>query len=223
MIHDFELASFGGTNENVAHWLAAGQYGLWRQTGALNDLAVQAAASGHGLGEILGQWIEERRPPHAALSLAAAGFRARVPMTVHVGIGQDIVHCHPNFDGAAWGKASDTDFLIFARTVQELSGGVFEHRHGGHRTGGFLESPLDGPQCARQRGQSVHGFTTAVFDLVELPDDCGGAAGQGTSALLFRAVEDDPLGAVIEGGSSYYFQGDHRQTLPTLWHKLTAK
>lgn len=75
MIHDFELTCFGGTNENVAHWIAAGQYGLWRQTGALNDLAMQAAASGHGLGETLGQWIEERRPPHAALSLAAAGFR----------------------------------------------------------------------------------------------------------------------------------------------------
>src|SRR5205807_3412315 len=63
--------------------------------------------------------------PHRDLSIAAAGWRGGVPVTCHVGIGSDIIHALPNCDGAALGQASYTDFLIFARAVQELEGGVF--------------------------------------------------------------------------------------------------
>ena len=38
LIHDFELASFGGTSENVARWIQVGQFGLWQETGRLNEL-----------------------------------------------------------------------------------------------------------------------------------------------------------------------------------------
>ena len=125
LIHDFELATFGGTSEDVARWIRTGQFGLWRQTSRLNDLAVEAAAKGNGMGEHVGQVIEAEAAPNRELSLAAAAWSCSVPFTVHVGIGCDIVHAHPNCDATSWGKASYTDFLIFARSVQDLEGGVY--------------------------------------------------------------------------------------------------
>ena len=101
IIHDFELAAYGGTSESVARWIRVGQFGLWRQTGRLNDLVAQAAQHGEGLGEAVGRVIEEERLPHRDLSLAAAGWRAGVPVTCHVAIGCDIIHAHPNCNAAA--------------------------------------------------------------------------------------------------------------------------
>ena len=54
----------------------------------------------------------------------AAAYEAGVPVTVHVGIGYDIIHEHPNCDGAALGQASYTDFLVMAESVRGLQGGV---------------------------------------------------------------------------------------------------
>ena len=46
-------------------------------------------------------------------------------MTVHAAVGQDILHEHPNFNGAALGETSYRDFLIFAHTISTLQDGVF--------------------------------------------------------------------------------------------------
>src|SRR5687768_5368296 len=123
-IHDFELAHMGATTESVPRYIKTGQFGMWQETGALNRLAIEAAESGMGLGEAFGKAIEQSGQPHREVSLLAAGFRLQVPVTIHVSIGQDIVHQHPNCDGAAWGAASYTDFLIFAESVRNLEGGV---------------------------------------------------------------------------------------------------
>ena len=153
LIHDFELASFGGTSESVARWIQVGQFGLWQETSRLNDVARQAAAAGEGLGEAAGRILANEPAPHAAVSLAAAAWRSGVPMTIHVGIGCDIIHGHPNCDGAAWGAASDTDFLIFARSVEDLPGGVFIN-FGTAVTGPevFLKALSMTRNVARQRG-----------------------------------------------------------------------
>ncbi|MBX3444979.1 MAG: hypothetical protein KF774_21440 [Planctomyces sp.] len=81
IIHDFELAAFGETSENVTKWIQAGQFGLWRETGRLNDVIRQAADRDQGLGEGVGRVIEEERYPHRDLSLCAAGWRCGVPVT----------------------------------------------------------------------------------------------------------------------------------------------
>jgi hypothetical protein len=125
LIHDFELALAGGTSENVAHYIRTGQFGLWQETGRLNDVIRQAAQHGDVLGEAVGRAIEEGRFPHRDLSLASACWRHGVALTCHVTVGADIVRAHPNADGAALGAASFTGFLIFARAVQDLDGGAF--------------------------------------------------------------------------------------------------
>jgi hypothetical protein len=123
-IHDYELARVGATTESVARYIRTGEFGLWRETGELNEWIREAAAQTLGLGENLGRRIESSDFPHKDLSVFAAAYRCGVPVTVHAGIGYDIIHEHPNCDGAALGAASYTDFLIFARAVERLEGGA---------------------------------------------------------------------------------------------------
>ncbi len=106
IIHDFELAMVGGTSENVAKWIQAGQFGLWHETSRLNDVIVEAAKQGEGLGEATGRTIMEQEFPNRGVSIAAAGYRSGVPITSHVSVGSDIIHAMPNSDGAALGNAS---------------------------------------------------------------------------------------------------------------------
>jgi len=222
IVHDFELASFGGTSESVARWIHEGRFGLWRETGRLNDLIAEAARRDEGLGEGVGRAIVEGRAPHAELSLAAAGWRAGVPVTAHVAIGCDIVHAHANCDAEALGRTTYTDFLILARSVSGLEGGGFINL--GTSTIGpevFLKALSMARNVARQRGQSIARFTTAVFDLVELPDDWrDGPPGKTHAQYYYRPWKTLLCRTVAGGGASYYFRGDHCRTIPSLWHAL---
>ncbi|HHJ06081.1 MAG TPA: hypothetical protein ENK24_01120, partial [Anaerolineae bacterium] len=123
-IHDFELSLIGATTESVARYISEGQFGLWRETGRLNDIIRQGAADNIGLGEAVGRAIVQEELPHREVSILGAGYRLGVPVTVHIGIGYDIIHEHPNTDGAALGQASYHDFLVFAQTITRLEGGV---------------------------------------------------------------------------------------------------
>src|SRR5205814_8638026 len=111
--------------ESVARYLRSGECGLWRETGRMNEIVAGAAAEGLGLGEGLGREILEGDYPHKETSVLAAGYRLKVPVTVHVGIGYDILHEHPNFDAAAFGAASYPDFLTLCHTEDQLQRGVF--------------------------------------------------------------------------------------------------
>ena len=191
IIHDFELALVGGTSEDVAKWIKIGQFGLWHETSRLNDIIREGAARNEGLGEAVGRVIEEDRFPHRDLSIAAAGWRLGIPVTSHVTIGADIIHSHPNCDGAAIGATSFTDFLIFARSVHDLEGGVFLNI-GSAVTGPevYLKALSMARNVAQQEGKELRHFTTAVFDLIPLPSNWH--AEQGRSVLLLPPLENDP-------------------------------
>ena len=94
-IHDYELARIGATCESVARYIKSGEFGLWRETGEINDIVREGAARGLGLGESIGRHILESSYPHKDLSVLAAGVRLSVPVTAHIGIGYDILHEHP--------------------------------------------------------------------------------------------------------------------------------
>jgi hypothetical protein len=224
IIHDFELALVGGTSEDVAKWIQRGQFGLWEETGRLNDVIFQAAALEEGLGEAVGRVIEEERFPHRDLSIAAAGWRAGIPITSHVSIGSDIIHSLPNCNGAALGQATYTDFLIFARTVQDLEGGVFLNI-GTAVTGPevYLKALSMARNVARQQRKEIRHFTTAVFDLASLPGNYReGTPDKDHPQYYYRPWKTILVRTIADGGTSYYFQGDHRQTIPTLWQQLVS-
>ena len=178
-----------------------------------------------GLGEAVGRMIEEEQLPFHHLSIAAAGWRMGVPITSHVGIGSDIIHAHANCDGAALGASSYTDFLIFAASVAQLEGGVFLNV-GSAVTGPevYLKALSMARNVARKRGERVCNFTTAVFDLVQLPANFRqGPPSKDHPQYYYRPWKTILVRTVADGGRSYFFSGDLGSTLPTLWQKVLAR
>ena len=220
-IHDFELARIGATSESVARYIRTGEFGLWRETGELNQIIQEAAKLELGLGENLGRRIESSDFPHKDVSIFAAGYRLSVPVTVHVGIGYDIIHEHPNCDGAALGAASYRDFLVFARTVENLEGGVlltFGSAIMGPEV--YLKSLSMARNIAQQQGRTLSKFATAVFDLIPIQGDIHHELPKTDPGYYFRPHKTILVRTVADGGESYYFCGEHRLTLPALRRAL---
>jgi hypothetical protein len=220
-IHDYELARVGATTESVARYIREGQFGLWRETGELNHWIREAAQLEYGLGEYVGRRIAESEFPHRQLSVFAAAWKAQVPATVHAGLGYDILHEHPNFDGASLGAASYRDFLIFAESVRRLEGGVLLN-FGSAIMGPevYLKALAMARNVALQRGEEIRNFTTAVFDLVPIQGDYRKELPKTDPGYYFRPQKTILVRTVADGGESYYFCGNHRATLPALWREL---
>ncbi|MGE5570791.1 MAG: hypothetical protein ACM3S5_17270 [Rhodospirillales bacterium] len=222
-IHDYELARIGATTESVARYIISGEFGLWQETGELNNWIAEAARESVGLGEHIGRRIEMSDFPHRGLSVLAAAWRLSVPATVHVGIGYDILHEHPNCDGAALGAASYRDFLIFANTVERLEGGVllsFGSAVMGPEV--YLKALAMARNAARQEGREIRNFATAVFDLVPIQGDFRRELAKTDPGYYFRPHKTILVRTVADGGSSFYFQGDHRATFPALRRAVCA-
>ncbi len=224
-IHDFELAMIGRTCESVARYVRSGEFGLWHESGGINVAAADAQRDGIGLGEAIGRKIESERFPYADTSVLAAGYRLGVPVTVHVAIGQDIVHEHPNCDGAATGAASYADFLVFTESVCGLEGGVL--LSAGTAVMGpevYLKALTMARNAAFQEGRTIRRFTTAVFDLAPLPEEGLRQEASRTDPMYyFRPYKTILVRTVADGGESHYVRGDHRQTIPTLYHLILER
>jgi hypothetical protein len=220
-IHDFELAMIGATTESVAKYIKEGQFGLWDETGRMNDTIIEGAQDGIGMGEALGRAIHIGDFPHRNISVLAAGYLFKVPTTVHIGIGYDIIHEHSNCDGASLGITSYTDFLILAQSIMGLEGGVVLN------VGTAVMGPeiyLKGLSMARnvahQEGLSIRRFTSAVFDLISLEGNLNHEADRGTPEYYFRPYKTILVRTISEGGESFYFRGSHRSTIPTLYQLI---
>jgi len=220
-IHDYELARIGATTESVDRYIRTGEFGLWRETGELNEWIREAAGRGLGVGENFGRRIEESGFPHKDLSILAAAYRVGVPVTAHVGIGYDIIHGHPNCDGAALGAASYRDFLIFARTVERLEGGVLLN-FGSAIMGPevYLKALAMARNVARREGRAIRHFATAVFDVIPIHGDFRKELPKTDPGYYFRPHKTILVRTVADGGESFYFCGEHRATLPALWRWL---
>jgi hypothetical protein len=216
-IHDYELARIGATTESVARYIRSGEFGLWRETGELNDWIREAAAEQLGLGENVGRRIAGSDFPHRDLSVLAAAWKASVPVTVHPGIGYDIIHEHPNCDGAALGEAALRDFLIFARSVERLEGGaMLAFGSAVMAPEVYLKALAMARNVAHREGREIRRFTTAVFDLVPIEGDIHRERPKTDPAYYFRPYKTILVRTVADGGESFYFCGDHRATLPAL-------
>jgi len=111
IIHDFEIALSGATSEDVDETLGPGRFGMAEETGTLLNAAINAGvASGAGLGEAVATWLQASAPPFEHLSVVAAAGRLGIPVTVHVALGTDITHMHPNASGAALGEGASATF-----------------------------------------------------------------------------------------------------------------
>jgi hypothetical protein len=124
-IHDFEIAYMGETSEDVATALEDGTFGMAFETGHyLNDAYIKGAAADKGMGESVGDLIDEMNLPFSKYSIFYRAKKAGVLATIHTAIGTDIIHQHPGCSGEALGKVSHLDFHRFADSLSRLDGGT---------------------------------------------------------------------------------------------------
>jgi len=165
-VHDTELACCGHTSEDVAAHLEDGSFGMAADTADLiNGAARRAVRTGEGFGEAVGAVLVEQKALYRERALLVKCYEIKVPYTLHVALGTDIVHQHPSADGAAIGEASLRDFRILARSVAGLG-------HGGVvlNLGSAVIMPevfLKALALARNLGNDVCDFTTANFDMIQ--------------------------------------------------------
>ena len=221
-IHDFELSLIGETCESVARYIREGQFGLWCESGIINDIIAEGCKDNLGWGEALGRYIWENKLPNREKSVLAMGYHLGIPCTVHVGIGNDIIHEHPNCDGAAMGAASYMDFLIYTQSITKLEGGVFLN-FGSAVTGPevYLKALSMARNVAKQNEKQITHFTTAVFDVQPLDESKTSLdPDKSNPHYYFRPWKTILARTVADGGKSYYVQGEHRLTLPHLARKI---
>jgi hypothetical protein len=125
-IHDYEVARFGGTSEDVAAGLRDGTFGMAEETGReMNEAFVAGMRNGQGMGEALALALEAGDLAHPELSIVLAAHRLGVPATVHAALGAEIIHQHPAASGAAIGDTSHRDFRRLAASLPTIhDGGV---------------------------------------------------------------------------------------------------
>jgi len=124
-IHDYEIARFGATSEDVARGLADGTFGMAEETGrGMNGAFIRGMQQGWGMGESLARSLhDEADPANAEMSLLLAADRLGIPFTVHAALGAEIIHQHPAASGAAIGDTSHRDFRRLAASLPSLHGG----------------------------------------------------------------------------------------------------
>ena len=199
-IHDFEIAIAGATSEDVESVLPGGQFGMAEETGREWNASVkQGVAEDKGIGEALGERLQTLAvPEYAPLSLLHQAWLQRVPVTVHLAIGTDTPHMHPQADGAALGAATHLDFKLACTLGSELDGGVYLN------IGSAVVLPEVFLKCVtvvRNLGAPLRNFTTANFDFIQ----------------HYR-----PRANVVErphaqaGGRGFSFTGHHELMIPLL-------
>lgn len=218
MIHDYELALIGATTESVSGYIRDGSFGFWQETSGINDIVNQAFGDGLGMGNSVGRAILDGKFFYKESSILAQAAKYKVPVTIHVGIGCDIIHQAPNFSGAATGETSYKDFLTFACMVKNLENGVVMNFGSAVMAPEvFLKALSMARNVARQERKTIAHFTTLVCDLHDLPEDYSKEAPKGSAAYFFRPWKTMLVRTVADGGNSYYVKGRHSDTIPALW------
>ena len=221
-IHDFELAYLGGTSEHVPTAIEDGSFGMWEQTGGwMNEAIQQGAAANIGYGEALARYVDAHpeRFPYKDDCVLYQAWKLDIPATYHIALGTDIIHQHPTVDFAAIGKASGIDFHKMCYTVSRLDKGVYMN----------FGSGVIGPEVflkalsiARNLGCPTFDITTANFDLIDLGDyRC--KIGYDDPHYYYRPRKNIVNRPVSRGGMGWHFVGDHQETIPNLYDKLTKE
>lgn len=203
-IHDTELALVGKTSEDVDLALRDGSFGMSGETAEF----ILGAISRHrerGIGRALGDALLAANAPHAATSVLATCAELDVPLCVSVAIGTDIVHAHPQADGAALGEAALFDFRTLCSVVSDLlDGGVYLNFGSAVL---LPEAFLKAVSVARNLGAGGD-FTTADFDFVR------------QYRPQTNVVRRPHLGT---NGRGFAFTGHHELLFPLFWQAVRTE
>jgi len=206
-IHDFEIALNAKTSEDVAESIVDGSFGMAYETGFhINEAFAAARKNKTGAGYELFRMMEEIKAPYRKDSLIYNAFKSGASATVHIAIGTDIVHVHPNSDGESIGAATFKDFKTFCSAVSGLDeGSVFMN------IGSAVIMPevfLKALTVCRNLGHPVSGFHTANFDMI--------SQYRPNVNVLSRPT-------IGSGGKCFNFIGCHEIMLPLLHAMVNEK
>ena len=205
VIHDVELALAGKTSENVESQLADGSFGMARETARfIHSALASGVGEGLGFGAAVGKALATSRAPHRGRSLLAGAWKRGVPVTVHVCIGTDITHMHPEADGALMGEASLRDFRSFCGLVARLQGGVYLN------VGSAVVLPevfLKAVSIVRNLGKPLSRITTVNMDFQK----------------LYRPDVNVVLRPTRNGGKGFHLIGPHEILFPLLMAAVTER
>lgn len=198
IIHDLEVAMTGKTSEDVAASIGDGAFGMAEETSLFLSKAIKnSIKESKGLGRAVGEMINKEKFPFRDISLTAAGAALDLPVTVHVAMGTDIIHMHPDFDPGACGAASHLDFRIFASKIAELEKGVFIN------AGSAVILPeifLKALTLARNLGHTPENFTTVNLDFIQ----------------HYRPMTNVVNRPTMKGGKGYSIVGHHEILIPLI-------
>ncbi|HEV7684162.1 MAG TPA: hypothetical protein VGO68_18745, partial [Pyrinomonadaceae bacterium] len=204
LVHDAEIAMVGSTSEDVDATLGEGAFGGADETGKLLNRAAQDGQKENlGLGEATGRALLALNPKHADYSLLCTTYQARVPFTVHLTIGGDIGHFHPQANGAALGATTHTDFRLLAELVRRMNGGGVYLNIGSAVS--LPEVFLKAVTLVRNLGHELTDITTANFDFIQ----------------SYRPLTNVVRRPTANGaGQGFSITGHHELTIPLLAAQL---
>jgi len=210
-IHDYEIARFGATSEDVARGLRDGTFGMAEETGrGLNEAFIRGHEHGWGMGEAVARALavleEQRALAHPEMSVLLAARTLGVPVTVHAALGAEIVHQHPIASGAAIGDTSHRDFRRLAASIEGLDDGGVALNIGSAVI--MPEVFLKALTVARNvNAGRPRNFVTCDFDM------------QRHYRPLVNVVERPTL----DGGAGYAITGHHEIMIPLLAWAVAAR
>ena len=198
IVHDFELSFAGHTSEDVGEELHKATFGMAKETGTyLNKAITTGVNKGYGIGKSVGEMISKGRFRFKDYSIFAWAYHLGIPATVHVAIGTDIIHMHPDADGSAIGEGSLRDFRLLCSVVSDLEGGVYIN------LGSAVIMPevfLKALTVSKNLGNKVESITTVNMDFIQ----------------HYRPRENVLKRPTIQKGSSYALTGHHEIMFPLL-------
>jgi hypothetical protein len=199
VIHDVELSLWGKTSENVSDNLQNGTFGMTAETAQfINSTLKENMETDLGYGEAIGKKLSESSVTNKEQSILYNAYVNSIPVTVHIGIGTDIIYQHPNMDAAAAGELSYRDFKILCDVLQNVGNGGIVLNIGSAVI--LPEVFLKALTVVRNLGNDAFNFTTATFDMIQ----------------QYRSKVNVVERPTLLNGKGYYFIGHHEIMVPLL-------
>lgn len=199
-IHDTEIALYGATSEDVCKGILDGSFGFTKETGEfINNAVSDGVKNGLGFGESVGRKILAENPDYLKYSLIGNCADKKIPVTVHVAFGTDVIHAHPSFDPGAAGKATHLDFRLYSAMIGKLAGGGVYLNVGSAVI--LPEVFLKAVSLTRNLGKKLSDFTCVNLDFIR----------------QYRACENV---LARPGGKPIEIIGAHEITIPLLYQFL---
>jgi hypothetical protein len=202
-IHDVELALWGRTSEDVGEGLRSGAFGMTRETADFFARAARRCLGDVGMGAAIAAELAAAGPRYGHVSVINACREHKVPLSVHVALGTDVVHQHDEADGRAIGHGTMLDFRAFAALIANLRAGVVLN------IGSAVIMPeifLKALAMARNRGVDLGRFTAANFDMYS----------------MYRPRQNLVERPRLIGATTFNFLGHHEILLPVFFASILS-